>query len=98
MFNMIMYYVYILTNKANNVLYIGMTNDIQRRIFEHKSEMINGFSKRYYTKKLVYVEEYEHPIEAISREKQLKGYKRFKKIALIEKMNPSWNDLSEDLH
>ncbi len=66
---MIMYYVYILTNKTNNVLYIGMTNNIKRRIYEHRSEMIDGFSKRYHTHKLVYFEEYEHPIEAISREK-----------------------------
>ena len=70
-----MYYVYILTNKTNNVLYIGMTNDIHRRITEHKSEMIDGFSKRYHTHKLVYFEEYGDSMEAISREKQLKGYK-----------------------
>ena len=76
-----MFYVYILTNKANNVLYIGMTNDIQRRMTEHKSEMIDGFSKRYHTHKLVYFEEYEHPTEAISREKQLTGYNRYTKIA-----------------
>ncbi len=98
MFNTTMYYIYILTNKTNNVLYIGMTNDIHRRIYEHKSEMIDGFSKRYHTHKLVYFEKYVNPTEAISREKQLKGYKRFKKISLIEQMNPSWSDLSEDLH
>ena len=92
-----MYYIYILTNKTNNVLYIGMTNDIHRRIYEHKSEIVDGFSKRYHTHKLVYFETYGNPTEAISREKQLKGYKRFKKITLIEHMNPSWNDLSEDL-
>lgn len=92
-----MFYVYILTNKTNRVLYIGMTNDIKRRIFEHKSEMIEGFSKRYHTHKLVYFEEYGSPIEAISREKQLKGYKRDKKTALINKMNSDWNDLSEAL-
>ena len=91
-----MFYVYILTNKANNVLYIGMTNDIQRRMTEHKSEMIDGFSKRYHTHKLVYFEKYRDSIEAISREKQLKGYKRDKKIALINQLNPEWNDLSED--
>ena len=91
-----MYYIYILTNKTNNVLYIGMTNDIHRRIKEHKSEMINGFSKRYHTHKLVYFEEYTHPTEAIAREKQLKGYKRDKKIALINQLNPEWNDLSDD--
>ena len=98
MFYMTMYHVYILTNKTNNVLYIGMTNDINRRIYEYKSEMIDGFSKRYHTHKLVYFEKHSNPIEAISREKQLKGYKRFKKIALIEQMNPSWKDLSDDLH
>ncbi len=92
-----MFYVYILTNKTNHVLYIGMTNDIKRRIFEHKSEMIEGFSKRYHTHKLVYFEEYGSPTEAISREKQLKGYKRDKKIDLINKMNSDWNDLSEAL-
>ena len=92
-----MYYVYILTNKTNRVLYIGMTNDISRRISEHKSEMIDGFSKRYHTHKLVYFEEYGSPTEAISREKQLKGYKRDKKIDLINKMNSDWNDLSEAL-
>ena len=92
-----MFYVYILTNKTNHMLYIGMTNDIKRRIFEHKSEMIEGFSKRYHTHKLVYFEEYGSPTEAISREKQLKGYKRDKKTALINKMNSDWNDLSEAL-
>ena len=92
-----MYYVYILTNKTNRVLYIGMTNDINRRISEHKSEMIDGFSKRYHTHKLVYFEEYGSPTDAISREKQLKGYKRDKKIDLINKMNSDWNDLSEAL-
>ena len=73
-----------------------MTNDIQRRMIEHKSEMIDGFSKRYHTHKLVYFEEYTHPTEAIAREKQLKRYKRDKKIALIEKRNPNWNDLMEN--
>lgn len=92
-----MFYVYILTNKTNRVLYIGMTNDIKRRISEHKNEMIDGFSKRYHTHKLVYFEEYSSPTEAISREKQLKGYKRDKKTALINKMNSDWNDLSEAL-
>ena len=91
-----MYYIYILTNKTDNVLYIGMTNDIHRRIKEHKSEMIDGFSKRYHTHKLVYFEEYTHSTESITREKQLKGYKRDKKIALINQLNPEWNDLSDD--
>ena len=91
-----MYYIYILTNKGNDVLYIGTTNDIHRRINEHKGEMIDGFSKRYHTHKLVYFEEYSHPMEAIAREKQLKGYKRDKKIVLINQLNPEWKDLSDD--
>ena len=90
-----MYYVYILTNKTNNVLYVGMTNDIVRRMNEHKNNVIDGFSKRYHTHKLVYFEEYNRPIEAIEREKQLKGYVRDKKIALINGLNPTWEDLSE---
>jgi len=90
-----MYYVYIITNKTNNVLYIGMTNDIGRRMNEHKNDVIDGFSKRYHTYKLVYFEEYNRPIEAIEREKQLKGYVRAKKIALINRLNPTWEDLSE---
>ena len=93
-----MYYVYILTNKTNNVLYIGMTNDILRRITEHKSDMIDGFTKRYHVHKLVYFEEYSSSTEAINREKQLKGYKRYKKVDLINQMNSDWDDLSEDLY
>ena len=91
-----MYYIYILTNKGNDVLHIGTTNDIRRRIYEHKGEMIDWFSKRYHTHKLVYFEEYSHPLEAIAREKQLKGYKRDKKIVLINQLNPEWKDLSDD--
>ena len=90
-----MYHVYILTNKTNKVLYIGITNDICRRINEHKSDLIDGFSKRYQTHKLVYFEEYKQPKEAIAREKQLKGLLRTKKIDLINEMNPEWQDLSE---
>ena len=90
-----MYHVYILTNKTNKVLYIGITNDICRRINEHKSDLIDGFSKRYKTHKLVYFEEYKRPIDAIIREKQLKGLLRTKKIDLINEMNPEWQDLSE---
>jgi putative endonuclease len=73
-----------------------MTSGIQRRISEHKSDLIDGFSKRYKTHKLVYFEEYKHPTEAIAREKQLKGYKRDKKLKLINGLNPEWKDLSED--
>ena len=90
-----MYYVYILTNFANKVLYTGMTNDLCRRTYEHKLETNNGFSRRYKTHKLVYYEEYNHPQEAILREKQIKGFLRSKKIELIEEVNPDWKDLSE---
>ena len=92
-----MFYVYILTNKTNNVLYIGMTNDIQRRMTEHKSEMIDGFSKRYHTHKLVYFETTTSSYEAISREKQIKSWNRKRKNKLVETMNPKWEDLYDAL-
>ena len=90
-----MYYVYILTNFTNKVLYTGMTGDLRRRIYEHKSGANDGFSRKYRTHKLVYYEEYKHPQEAIAREKQIKGFLRAKKIALINEINPEWQDLSE---
>lgn len=89
------YYVYILTNSNNRVLYVGVTNDIVRRMSEHKSDINKGFSHKYRTHKLVYFEEYSHPMDAIKREKELKGFLRIKKIELIEKFNPQWNDLSQ---
>lgn len=88
------YYVYILTNKTNKVLYIGVTSNILRRIHEHKSGLINGFTKKYKTKKLVYVESFDNPNDAISNEKKIKGWLRIKKIKLIESRNPNWEDLS----
>ena len=91
-----MYYVYILTNFTNKVLYTGTTNNLIRRTYEHKLETNAGFSRKYKTHKIVYYEEYNHPQEAIAREKQIKGLLRVKKIALIEQMNPDWRDLSED--
>ena len=90
-----MYYVYILTNKTNAVMYIGVTNDLRRRIYEHKSEQIEGFTKRYHVHRLVYYEEYHEINDAIAREKQLKGWKRDKKNALVETRNPDWDDWSE---
>lgn len=89
-----MYYVYILTNANNTVIYIGVTNDLPRRLSEHKSGAIDSFTKRYRVHKLVYFEEYHNPNDAISREKQLKGWRRSKKNALVETTNPSWSDLS----
>lgn len=89
-----MYYVYILTNANNTVIYVGVTNDLPRRLSEHKSGVIDSFTKRYRVHKLVYFEEYHNPNDAISREKQLKGWRRSKKNALVETTNPSWSDLS----
>ena len=87
------YYVYIITNKHNTVLYIGVTNDIVRRIYEHKNGLVDGFSKKYNLYKLVYAEEYNNINDAISREKQLKGWKRERKNKLIESINPNWIEL-----
>ena len=88
--------VYILTNKKNGVLYIGVTNNLERRILEHKSRHIEGFTKKYHTDKLVHYETGSDIHEAIRREKQLKKWKRQWKIELIEKENPEWNDLAQD--
>jgi putative endonuclease len=78
----------------SGVLYIGVTNNLQRRVFEHKNELIDGFSKKYKCKKLVYFEEYQNINQAIEREKQLKKWNRQKKEALIKKVNPTFSDLT----
>ena len=91
-----MYYVYILASENNRTLYIGVTNDLVRRIAEHKSETVDGFTKTYHVHKLVYLETCKDAYAAISREKQLKGWRREKKVALIVKENPFWKDLSID--
>lgn len=88
------YYVYILTNASKTVLYIGVTNDLQRRIFEHKQGLIDGFTKRYKCRHLMYYEETNNIREAIAREKQLKGWTRHKKEDLIHSLNPNEEDLS----
>ncbi|MEJ2616306.1 MAG: GIY-YIG nuclease family protein [Ignavibacteriaceae bacterium] len=88
------YYVYILSNKSKT-LYTGITNNLQRRVFEHKSKKIKGFTSRYNITVLVYYEITNDVKSAIAREKQIKGWVRKKKIALIESMNPEWRDLSE---
>ncbi|MBR3307918.1 MAG: GIY-YIG nuclease family protein [Lachnospiraceae bacterium] len=87
------YYVYILSNWNNNVLYVGMTNDIKRRLYEHKNKMIDGFTKKYNVDKLVYVEETNNVNAAIEREKQLKKWRREKKRALVESVNPQWEEI-----
>lgn len=91
------YYIYILTNKNNTVLYIGVTNNLIRRIWEHQEKLVEGFTKKYNLNKLVYYEMCEDAYEAISREKQLKGGSRKKKIDLINTINPTWSDLYTEI-
>ena len=89
------YYVYILASRRNGTLYVGVTNDLNRRLYEHKNSIIEGFSKKYRITSLVYFESGIDATAAIKREKQLKKWNRQWKIDLIEKSNPDWNDLSE---
>ena len=91
------YYVYILTNHLKTVLYIGVTSDLEKRLWEHNNSNVESFSKRYQTFKLVYFEQTTDALSAISREKQLKGWTRKKKDDLISKSNKRWKDLAEDL-
>ena len=90
------YYVYILTNKNNKVMYIGVTNNIQRRLYEHKTGLIEGFTKKYNVHKLVWFEETCDVKSAIEKEKQLKGWKRERKNQLVSERNPEWKDLSDE--
>ena len=92
-----MYYTYILTNQSNAVMYVGVTNDVQRRVHEHKNGLINGFTKRYRIHKLVYYEAHKDVKYAIKREKILKGLLRRKKNELVETMNPNWEDLGDQM-
>ncbi|MDA8100711.1 MAG: GIY-YIG nuclease family protein [Nitrospiraceae bacterium] len=91
------YYVYIMTNPTRTVLYTGVTNDLQKRVFQHKEKTVPGFTERYNLNKLVFFETTPDVKSAILREKQIKGGSRAKKIALVEAMNPKWNDLYETL-
>lgn len=91
------YFVYILTNKRNTVLYTGVTSDLKRRVYEHREKIIPGFTKKYSVCKLVYYEVTESIEVAIWREKQIKGGSRQNKLDLINGMNPRWRDLYEDL-
>ncbi|MFH1830419.1 MAG: GIY-YIG nuclease family protein [Pseudomonadota bacterium] len=91
------YYVYIMTNSRNTVLYTGVTNDLERRVCEHKDKVNQtSFTSQYNIEKLVYFEDTTDVNSAIAREKEIKGWVRKKKIALIESLNPSWRDLSEE--
>jgi putative endonuclease len=91
------YFVYILTNSRNSVLYTGVTNDLKKRIYTHKNKQVDGFSKKYNVDKLVCFECGYDPLAAIFREKQIKAGPRRKKIELIERMNKNWEDLYEQL-
>jgi putative endonuclease len=89
--------VYIMANQRNGTLYTGVTSDLARRVFEHRSELIPGFTTQYGCKLLVWYERYERMDEAIAREKHIKAGSRDKKLSLIEELNPQWRDLYEEL-
>ena len=91
------YYVYIMTNRSRT-LYTGVTNDLERRVYEHKQGLGSKFTRKYNITELVYYDDCSDVREAITREKQIKGWLRAKKIALIESVNPGWKDLSEEWH
>ena len=88
------YYVYILTNTHHNVLYTGVTNDLERRCHEHNQKKIKGFTRKYNVDILIYFERFDSVDSAIAREKQIKGFSREKKLALINKVNKEWKELS----
>jgi putative endonuclease len=88
------YYVYIITNKINTVFYTGVTNDLNRRIYEHQEKLISGFTSKYNINKLIYFQEFSTPVEAIEAEKKIKGWTRDKKINLIKSINPAFIDLN----
>lgn len=91
------YYVYILASKKNGTLYIGVTSDLLKRVNEHKAKLVDGFTKKYDIQSLVFYEQYNDATVAIEREKTLKKWNRKWKIRLIEKMNPQWNDLYNEI-
>jgi putative endonuclease len=91
------YYVYILASRRDGAIYVGITNDLVRRAYEHRIKAVQGFTAKYNITQLVWFEAYDDPISAISREKELKKWKRAWKIQLIEKDNPNWDDLYESI-
>lgn len=91
-----MYYVYLLTNWNNQVLYVGVTNNLKRRLYEHQHQLVEGFTQKYNVHKLIYFETTTEVKSAIAREKQIKGWTREKKNALVNSSNPDWHDLSLD--
>jgi putative endonuclease len=90
------YYVYLLTNWNNKVIYVGITNDLERRIYEHKEKFVKGFTEKYNVNKLVYYEQTPDINAALNREKEIKKWRREKKNRLVVNTNPLWRDLSED--
>lgn len=92
------YYVYILASKRNGTLYIGVTNDLERRLYEHKNNLLEGFTNKYNVHHLVYYEDVNDIQSSLQREKQLKRWTRKWKIELIEKINPEWRDLADDFN
>ena len=91
------FYVYILASKRNGTLYVGVTSDLVKRVWEHKNKLVEGFTKKYGVDKLVYYEQFQDVESAIKREKRLKNYNRRWKLGLIEKLNPEWKDLYEEI-
>jgi len=91
------YYVYILTKQRHTVLYTGVTNDLKRRVYQHREKILPGFTKRYNVMKLVFFECAENPSAAITREKQIKAGSRRKKIELINRFNPQWRELYDEI-
>ena len=90
------YYVYLMTNWNHRVMYVGVTNDIMRRLDEHKNKLIKGFTEKYNINKLVYFEETANVYSAIAREKEIKKWRRQKKNALVQSLNPEWSDLLDE--
>ena len=91
------YWVYLLTNSPRSTLYVGVTNDLVRRVYEHREGLVKGFTQRYGLKMLVHFEQYDTPYEAIQREENIKHWPRLWKLQLIESSNPQWRDLYNDI-
>ena len=90
------YYIYLIANWNNKVMYAGVTNNLERRIYEHKNKLVRGFTEKYNVNKLVYYEQAKDVVSAIAREKEIKKWRREKKNQLVNKTNPSWKDLSSE--
>jgi len=91
------YYVYVLASRRNGTLYVGMTSDLVKRVWEHKSKQVEGFTKQHRVDRLVYYEAYDDACDATTRERQMKKWRREWKVALVEKENPGWLDLYEEI-